>query len=211
MFSIFCLFLFLTTSLIGKLVMINPGDGKGTGRMIVDGYERGVTLSMAEELQKKLSERYGVRVVLSRSPGEEVSELSSASFANRMNTDFFISLHVYHQEEPKPNIYLYNLVYNPLVDVASHQFVPLTFVPLYQAHFVNSFQTRLYGSKIKDVLEETHNKKVLDVHGMFGIPFRPLCGILAPALAIEVGLSYENQWKNIMPALVDSMNFLASY
>ena len=211
-FSIFCLFSLLIPSLSGTLVMINPaGDRSNPGRRIADGYERGVTLSMAEQLQKKLADRYGVRVVLTRGAGEDVLELQGASFANRMNTDFFLSLHVYNQEEPKPTVSLYHLVYNPLIDLGAHQFVPFTFVPLHQAHFANSLQVRLFGSKMKDVLAEQQGKKVLDVCGLFGIPFRPLCGILAPALALEVGLSYEDQWKNILPVLVDSMSFLAEF
>jgi len=194
-----------------RLVMINPGDGKGTGRMIVDGYERGVTMNMAEELGKKLSERYGVRCVVTRKPGEELKDLQGASFANRMNADFFISLHAYHQEQLKPHLYLYHLVYNPLVDCTPHQFVPLTFIPLHQAHFFRCLQTRQLGEAIKDILGQSHHKKILDVDGIFGIPFRPLCGIVAPALALEVGLSHEGHWKTIISSLVESMSFLGHY
>lgn len=191
--------------------MISPaGDRSNLGRRIVDGYERGVTMSMAEELQKKLIERYGIRVVLTRNPGEDVLELQASSFANRMNTDFFLSLHVYSQEEPKPTVSLYHLVYNSLVDVGVHRLDPFAFVSLHQAHFANSLKTCLFGSKMKDVLDGIKNKKILDVHGMFGIPFRPLCGILSPAIALEVGLSHENQWENILPSLVDSMSFLVA-
>ena len=191
------------------LILINPaGHAKSVGRRLVESVERAVTFKFAESLQKEMQEKYQLRVVLTRYPGEEIVDWESASFANRLGVDFYLSLHVYREEVVKPKIFLYHLLYNPMVDLAYRSFDTYSFIPVHQAHFANIGKTRFWGKCIKDVLSTDWHKKRFDFYGLYGIPLRPLCGIIAPALAIEVGICQEDQWKSLVDPLVDSLGFL---
>ena len=191
------------------LIMINPsGDAKNVGRKLVEGYERAQTFEFAKALQEALQERHNVRAVLTRFPGEEIVDLQNASFANRLGVDFYLSINFYRQEVIKPKVFMYHLVYNPMVDLARRIFDPLEFVPLYQSHFKNIHKTVRYGKLIKDVLSVQHYRKMFDVHGLYGVPLKFLCGIVAPAIAIEIGICQEEQWKVMIDPLVASLSFL---
>ena len=187
--------------------MINPsGHAKNVGRKLVEGYERAQTFKFAQVLQEALQERYGNRVILTRFPGEEIIDLQNASFSNRLGVDFYISLHLYRQDKAKPRLYMYHLVYNPMVDLAKRVFDPFRFIPIYQAHFMNIFTTTRYADLMKKTLYNYEH--MFDVYGLYGIPLKFLCGIIAPAIAIEIGINQEDQWKLAVAPLVESLSFL---
>ena len=120
------------------LVMIDPaGHAKNVCRKLVEGYERAQTFKFAQSLSKGLQDKYGFRVILTRYPGEEIVDLQNASFANRLNVDFYLNINVYRQDSVKPKIFMYHLVYNPMVDLARRSFEPYTFIPINQVHFTN--------------------------------------------------------------------------
>lgn len=192
-------------------MMINPaGHAKSVGRRLIEDYERSITFKMAEVLKQKLQDQYGIRCVLTRYPGEEIVDLQNASFANRLGIDFYLSLHIYRQEFVKPKVFVYSLVYNPMVDLVSRIFDPYLFVPVNQAHFFNISLTQFYGLKIKDILTKRHYKKSFDFYGIFGIPIKPLVGIVSPALSVEIGICDQDQWKNLINPIVDSLYFLGN-
>ena len=212
----FCKFTFflLIISFLGLrselLVMIDPaGDANKTGRKIGDSFERTVAFKMAGALKKKLHDYYGIRGVLTRYPGEVIEDLQNASFAGRLNVDFYLSLHVFGHELVKPTILLYNLVYNPMVDFALRSVSPGKFIPVQQAHFFNIKKTLFYGRCIKNHLTQEHYIKNFDFYGVFGIPIKSLVGVIAPALAIEVGISNEDQWENLINPIIESLSFLS--
>lgn len=192
-------------------VMINPaGHAKNVGRKLPFGdYERSVTFEFAKTLQKELQEKYGVRVILTRFIGEEILDpLQNTSFANRLSVDFYLSLHFYANDQAKPKMFMYHLVYNPLIDLAHRIFDPLSFVLLNEAHYKNINRTIFLGEQMKNVLTKTENQKRFDFYGLFGIPIRPLVGLVAPSITIEIGIRDEYQWKSLIDPIVDSLNFL---
>ena len=191
------------------LVMLDPaGHAKNVGRRLVEGYERAETFKFAEKLQEALKNKYGARAVLTRYPGEEIVDLQNASFANRLAVDFYLNINMYRQEAVKPKIYMYHLVYNPMIDLVRRVVDPFSFLPIHQSHFANIGKTRNIGKWIKDVLVMPYYQKRFDFFGLFGIPFRPLCGVIAPAVGIEIGICEEDQWKNLVDPLVESLAFL---
>ena len=191
-------------------MMINPaGHAKNVGRRLVEGYERSLTFKMAEVLKEKLQDKYGIRCVVTRYPGEEIVDLQNASFANRLGIDFYLDLNFYRQEFVKPRIFVYNLIYNPMVDLAPRVFDPYKFVPVNRAHFFNINVTKSYGRKITEILTKRHHKKNFDCYGVFGIPVKPLVGIISPALCIEIGICNEDQWKSLIDPIVESLDFLS--
>ena len=203
--------LFLTTSIHCGLVMINPaGDARNPGRVLSNGYERGLTLRIAEKLKEEIQDRYDIKCHLTRAPGEEVLELQSASFANRLKADFYLSLHVYREEAIKPKLSLYYLVYNPMVDLITHNLSPLEFLSIRKAHLVNMNQTRSIANKMQSILTNDEYKRKIDVYSPRGIPFKPLRGVMAPAIAVEIGLKEEDKWKSFIEPIVESLRFLLS-
>ncbi len=214
--NIYFLFLLVFTRLSSfnaiqnqSLVMIDPaGHAKNVGRRLVESYERGETFKFAEKLKDALNEKYGVRSVLTRFPGEEIIDLQNASFANRLQVTFYCSLHIYRESSVKPKIYIYHLVYDPIVDLAKRTIDELLFVPIHQAHFANIGTTVFFGKRMKEILSQSDYQKQFDFYGPYGIPFKPLVGITAPAIGIEVGIDQEDKWQNLVDPLVESLCFL---
>lgn len=191
------------------LVMIDPaGHAKNVGRRLVESYERGETFKFAEKLKDALSEKYGVRSVLTRYPGEEIIELQNASFANRLQVDFYLSLNIYREESVKPKIFVYHLVYDPMVDLARRIIDNLLFIPIHQAHFKNIHRTKFLCNHMRSILFKPDYQKKFDFYGPYGIPFKPLIGVTAPAIGIELGISEEDKWQNLVEPLVESLKFL---
>lgn len=190
-------------------IMLDPaGHARNTGRRLVNSFERAETLKLAESLRAMLESRYNLKVILTRSPGEEIVPLQNASFANRLSVDFFLSLHIYKEESVKPRLYAYHLVYNPVADFAQRMLEPLAFIPIHQAHFANIHKTTLAGKMMKSKLIQAENQKLFDFHGLFGVPIKPLVGITAPALLLEIGINDDEKWQNLIEPIVDSLSFL---
>ena len=95
-----------------------------------------------------------------------------------------------------------------MVDLIRRTFDPFYFIPIHQSHFMNIHKTQFYGKCIKDVLSMTPYQKRFDFYGVYGIPIKPLCGIIAPSIAIEIGICEENQWRVLVDPVVESLAFL---
>ena len=184
-------------------IMIDPaGDAKHTGRLIVDTLERGISLQCAEQLKAKLIALFkNIRVILTRVPGETIQPLQNASFANRLGVDLYISLYFYHEPQSPTHVTLYYYLENPIVDFW-HKPNPLSFYQVDQAHLAAIKTTQAWGKIILDVLQNKECSKFFKPRGLFGIPFIPLVGIKAPAIAIEIGLKNKQDWQAIIDPLI---------
>ena len=184
-------------------IMIDPaGDAKHTGRLIGDTLERGISLQCAEQLKTTLLQKFkNVRVILTRVPGETLQPLQNASFANRLGVDLYISLYFYHEPENPAHVTLYYYLENPIAD-AWHKPTNLALYQVNQAHLLNLKTTQAWGKIILDVLYDKRCSKFFSPRGLFGIPFVPLVGIKAPAIALEVGLKNKQDWQHITDPLV---------
>lgn len=191
-----------------SIIMIDQGcDVRKPGRRVVESYERGIAMQVAESLKQAILKRYDVSVVLSRRPGEVLHALQAASFANRLGVALNLSLHIFRQESAKPTVFLYYLIFNPLVDLAHRSrdsSASLAFVPLYQAHFAAINATIAIAESMQRILCDMH-RRILDCRGPFGVPFKPLVGMVAPAIGIEIGLSNENSWNSLIEPLAASL------
>lgn len=195
-----------------KIILINPsGDSKRTGRKFPTNYERAITFKIAEALQKNLEQRYGMRVIQTRVPGEEIVPLQNASFANRLNVNTFLNINVYKEETEKPKIYLYHRVVDPIVDLAKRSFQPLTLLKVNQAHIRNIHTTKSFGERIKMVLTIPDYQPLFDFYGVYGLPIKPLEGITSPAFLLEIGLNDEEKWPALIEPLTTSLKFLLDY
>ncbi|MFH1832240.1 MAG: hypothetical protein ABH827_05585 [bacterium] len=192
-------------------IMIDPaGDVGHPERKLSQGYERAQTLAFAEALKQALYTRYGTTALLTRTAGEEIQPLQIASFANRLDIDFFLRIQIYKEESAKPKIFIYQRVQNPLLDFAANTYSPLDFIPLDQSHIRNINTSKLLGQHMQTVFTQTkEDKKKFDFYGPFGLPIAPLAGIIAPALLLEIGIDKDYKWQSLIDDIVDSLSFLA--
>jgi len=191
-------------------IMIDPaGDAKHTGRLIQDTLERGISLQCAESLKVALlSQLQNIRVVLTRVPGETIQPLQNASFANRLDIDLYLSLYFYQESITPPTLTLYYYLENN-TDFW-HKPINLYFYPVNQAHLKNLHKTKECGQTILSIFQENDIKKIFSPCGLFGIPFKPLYGITAPAIALEIGLKNKQDWQYIINPLVNAIEKIMS-
>ncbi len=185
-------------------LMLDPaGDAKHTGRKISDSLERGITLQFCEKLKQELETSYPqLRVVLTRFPGETVQPLQNANFANRLAVDCYVSIHFFQEQETKPQFFLYTFSYgNTFVTKIS----TLAFYPYDQAHLLNLEQTKKWSKQIENLLQSSAYKKMFQYKGMFNLPFRPLIGVKAPALAFEISLKDKSDWQLYIDPIMTSL------
>ena len=188
-------------------IMLDPaGDAQHAGRKLDDSFERGITLQFAEQLKKILEEEHSnIRVVLTRFPGETLEPLQNASFANRLRVDFYLSIHFYMEKSGPLTLSMYNLVTNPVTDLWQSYGSELALVQYDKIHKVNLKTTQKYTELMSKVLNGNDYKRTFVFKGPIGIPFRPLVGINAPAIAIEAGLKNKNDWKHYLSPIACSL------
>lgn len=183
-------------SLAKKTIMIDPaGHAKDTGRKLSQSYERAQTYAQAEELKTILENRYNAHVIITRAPGEEIVPLQNASFANRLNVDLFVRLHMYKKKTEKPKISVHRLVFDPISDYTKQHASQLSFIPVSQAHCKNITTTKDYAKKIFAGISEPTNQKLFDSALAPALPIKPLVGIIAPAIVLELGIHDDLQWR----------------
>ncbi|KKP35922.1 MAG: Cell wall hydrolase/autolysin [candidate division TM6 bacterium GW2011_GWF2_32_72] len=189
-------------------IMLDPaGDAKTPGRVIDDTFERGVTLQFAESLKKELESRYPqIRVVLSRFAGESLEPLQNASFANRLEVDLFLNINLFFKKDDVSKIFLYQFVSNPVTDFWQKDWSELCFQPYDQAHLKNINVTKNWGQKFRLSLEKESRNQRFVFKGFYGLPFKPLVGILAPALALEIGISKQKGWQDYVSVVCNSLH-----
>lgn len=180
-------------------IMLNPaGNAQITGRHIHNTFERSYTLRLAEQLKKALEQEMPyVSVLLTRLPGEVAQPLQYANFANRIQTDLYLSIHCFEEKSTRPRLYIYQFSYG-------EQFaLPKNSLSLYtydQAHLLNVKTTTIYGNTLQTTLG--NYAKLFDVQGPYAMPFAPLIGITSPAFGIELGLKNSNSWTDFVDPLV---------
>lgn len=190
-----------------KLIMIDPaGHAKSPGRKLHKNYERAETYKCAEALKRSLEQNFHVRVILTRDPGDEIVPLQNASFANRLNIDFFLRINFYTKDLPKPKLGLYNLVFDPIIDTVNRPFNPQAFIPVNQAHFKCVSLTKSLASQMTSLLGAAHYQKLFDIGQPCSLPLKPLVGITAPALLLEACLPWQDdQWNDLVTPLAESI------
>jgi len=208
---IFFIFFLSPLSIFAKrkpVVLLDPsGHSKALGRWLLDSYERAETLKFAKALKSKLEKEYKVCVVLSRSPSEEIVPLRIPSFSNRLGADFFLRINIYREEQVKPKLFLYHLLFDPMIDLAKRNFDPISFVPLHEAHFRNINSTISFGKKMYKSLSQDFYKKYFDCYPLKGLPLKALVGVSAPAILLEIGVC-QGECESLIDPIIKSLYFL---
>jgi len=211
LFIIVCLSLSIITKAEQPLtIMIDPsGDSQHTGHEIDDTFERGITLQCAEELKKQLNIVLPeIRIILTRVPGEIIQAFQNASFSNRLQADFYLSISFYNEKEVPSNISIF--YYIEQQTDGWHRFNPLYFYHVQQAHLISLETTKKIGLSFEGSLKNSSINSVFNLSGLFGCPYKQLVGIKAPSIAIEVGICKKDDWKYLINPLTSCIKNILS-
>lgn len=180
-------------------IMLDPaGDAAHKGRLIDGTFERGITLQCAELLKKELQKTTPHRIILTRFPGETIEPLQNATFSNRLQADLFIHLNFFYKSYEPAECYIYYYSNNPTTDLWHQE--EASWENVHSIYKKNLRTTMSLGT----ILESQLKKSFANTIALFqlrGIPFRPLLGLTAPALAIEFGITPESSLQNIVGPL----------
>ena len=176
-------------------VVLNPGIGQDEicSKEI---YEWSLTLK--HELQKKFPQ---LHIVLSRGMYEKINQKQIASACNHINPDLFISLHI--SKNFQTTISIYSYLQNPTTDYWNTEKNSLTLIPTDKSHSSYTKVSRHLTETLTSLL-----KKQYPHAAWYGIPFRPLHGIHAPAFAIELSVTRPNEWRSYTPSLIKNLSSL---
>lgn len=183
-------------------IMLDPASDAKPGRNIDNAFERGITLQYVENLKTMLEQTYdNISVYITRLPGEIVYPLQNANFANRLHVNLYISIHFYHEKNILPKVFLYRFSYND--DFITPK--KLTFYRYDQAHFSQNKTTKKIAELIKTTLTQEKYIKLFTIQGVYSLPFKPLIGITAPAIGIEIGITKEKDCKIYIDPLTQAI------
>lgn len=207
--TLFFAFLFFCTAHAHKItLMINPaGDAQKTGRVIDKSFERALTLQMANHLKSYIESHHNnVRVVLTRSAGESVSTLQNASFSNRLDVDFFISIHMFQAPSNKSSsVSIYYFSLEPQSVKWQFKDPELSFIKADKAHLFAAPFTKKIVTTLEQELTHSFGQQCT-INGPYGIPFAPLMGISAPAVAFEMNIHSHTNWQSYAPLLESALD-----
>lgn len=172
------------------------GDANHTGRTIENNFENSINFSIAQSLKNYLSAANSQsKVLLNRTPTEILAPLQNAQFANKLGIDLY--LHICSvKTAPKSSITLYQFSSHEKSIIKKGS---LGFYTYDQLHLMHENQSTEYANILKKNLLD---QKQIDILGVYKMPFKPLMGINAPALAIEIGITSIED----LPALIAQLN-----
>lgn len=188
------------------VVVIDPaGDARNTGRQLDDGWERGATFQCAQELQKRIeSHGSAIRVVLTRMPGESLSQLQQAQLANQLQADLFISLNFYQERQLVPHWYMF------MLDLG-HDYLlkPRQYTCYYydQAHLLCAQQTNCYAQRLLELSSRSDHTSLV-MHKPHKAPLKMLMGVTCPAFAFDIGIQGNDSWKTLIDPLCSVLHEL---
>lgn len=193
-------------------IVLDPaGDAQNTGRVIDDTFERGLTLACAQEVKRDLEKNFpGVRIVLSRVPGETIDPLQSASFANRLKADLFVYLGFYQEKRNPCLCSLFFFSYDATTDFWPKKTSAQALEPYYRAHLPMIGCSAQYALLLHDALTALQTKGSIQLKPVICFPCRPLIGVRAPVIGCEMGLNTKDSWKMFVQPLVEGIGKIIS-
>ncbi len=189
-------------------IMLDPaGSTSYTGRQIIDTLERGISLQFCQKIKKKCAlQAPWITIIITRNPGQDLQPLQNANFANKLNVDYYFNINFYKEKATKPNFFIYYFAhYNDFIT----QRPDIYFCPFDQAHLQNSAQTHNLANSLCSFFKQNPYKKSFLIHEPVGLQFKPLVGIVAPALGLEIGLKKSKDWKQYIEPLLNYITTLS--
>lgn len=187
-------------------VVLNPSGSSHDGREIDGIPEKTITYQCALELKKNLEAQnnYLRVIVLKESQNQEPYEYISA--ANRAHPDLFINIQAFYATQNPFPFYIYHLMYHQ-TDSWNSRETKLSFIPIDMTHKISIKNSILMGKALCSQLKlsQTHE---LTCMGFFGIPCKPLMGIMCPTISVEMGFAHQDDFQKIISPLTQAIDLL---
>ncbi len=204
--TIFLLFLYtLRITAIDPFVLMLylPTDTKG-GRIIDGEFEKDILFSWARVLQDQLTQTIpSLQVIILGQTEKEYDQTKLISQANRLNPHFILSLNLF-QTESRPQLFIYHVLLSKEPPVWKKS-TSLFFVPYEQAYIKHAHKSTFIGQNIYASLS-MQKKEAYELKTFLGIPYKPLMGLLPPALGIELGSTNAKSWELTIPSLTEALS-----
>ncbi len=173
------------------LILIEAqGNAHAPGRIIEDSFESEITFNAAHFLKNTLENMHPtIKILVQRSDG-----LSNAHTANKIDADLYLCLSAC--KSTKTGIALFRFDYR-------NQFIlkeGLSFISYDQIYLLNQPTTISWINTIGTFLSEQNI-----LRAAYACPYRPLMGIRAPAIALELLLNNKSEWSEYMNTFAHSL------
>jgi len=183
-------------------ILLDPaGDATTPGRLIGDTYERTCMQQLAQELKNAL-EKKGHTVVLSRLPGEKISQKEKAQLANQCTVDMVLRLQAYHCAKVTPQLHIF---YYDTHEMYATRTTPHV-LSYNKAHTLHHKESKGYAQALYEQLHQDHYARFLCAHEPIGMPCVALKGIVPPALSIECGMQRSSDWHFLVQPLTEVLH-----
>lgn len=184
-------------------IMLSPaGDAQNTGRVVGNSFERAITYTIAQAVKAEIESLFkDSKVLISRHPGQVISQNTIASYTNRADIDLFIHICTYQDESTKPYLSLYRFSYGDEF-ITTHPETDL--IGCTQGYLKTNATTKMYANTVYKSLT-AHNQQNFQIRGPYAFPYKPLLGIIVPALSFEIGLTDSQAVQPAIQALVNSI------
>ncbi len=160
------------------------GDNLHTGRTLGECFENSFCLELSQQIKQLLEQkRSDIKCVINRAPGQSLAPLANQNYANKLNVDLYVSINAFYVREKEMSIALYQFSYQDPFILKENS---LSFYPYDKLYLLNESVTKEWGQTIKKQLAAATDLKI---KGPYSMPFKPLIGIKAPALAFEIGVT----------------------
>ena len=183
-------------------IMLAPfGNNSIQGRSLKSNFEVTITHQFVQMLAQELETNFPeVRTRISHEKTDIIAPLQLATIANCLPADLFIQFHFYRDHESKIFIYHCSM---------SNDFLSkcwdLSWCHADQAYLINKKNSASWGKKMAAILASTDYSTWFSVHGPYAMPLKPLIGVIAPALLIEIGMANDDDWKQMIGPMVASL------
>ena len=193
-------------------VMIDPaGDAQNTGRIVDDGFERNLTLQVAQEIKNYFEYDKSIRIILSRVALESLEPLQNISFANRLNVDFYLNINIC-QNNPDDKvfrnfdgnkIFIYYHILNPISDKWPKKFDDLSLIKIDDIYLKNVSKNIDIANSFSKSLKNFSKK--ISVMSPIGVPLKELIGLKSPALSCEIIVSSKSDIKDFIEPICQAL------
>ncbi|CAN5192380.1 hypothetical protein BH09DEP1_BH09DEP1_0770 [soil metagenome] len=179
------------------LILEASGDALHAGRTIGNHFENSISFTICHQIKEIIDAQHlRMRLFINRTPTEVIMPLQNAQFSNKLNTDLYLSINCYQHTQSKPRITLYHYSYNDSFVLKKGC---LGFYTADQVYLLNEPQTNSWASELKKILYEQDQ---IEIQGTYKLPFKPLAGIEASAIGIEIGISSDHE----LPLIITSVS-----
>lgn len=192
-------------------IILDPaGQIDGQARLIDGVPERIITYQFAQELKRILeSNNQYLRIIILKDTAKNAAPYERVSAANSTNSNLYIHIQAFSTPQRPYPVYVYHMLYN-VTDTWSSREKSLSFMPIDNSHKQSIKNTIIYGKSLCAGLIDIQKDNDIRCIGLFGIPFRPLMGITAPALAIEMGFSHKDDYQKLVEPIAKSLEEIIS-